>query len=140
MGSLRPETLRSTSKVGLLQGGRQVNTGMEYEDVLMRNQEYAAKIKRQAAQIESIHIKVKSLEDELEGWFNLYFNYRAMVTNKTVEEAQDDFFKEAMDKIPVIDPKGNKIMDELFERELEMGMWDHMQFRDSIGAPREGAD
>ena len=117
-----------------------MNTGMEYEDVLMRNQEYAAKIKRQAAQIESIHIKVKSLEDELEGWFNLYFNYRAMVTNKTVEEAQNDFFKEVMDKIPVIDPKGNKIMDELFERELEMGMWDHMQFRDSIGAPREGAD
>jgi hypothetical protein len=45
-----------------------------------------------------------------------------------------------MDKIPMIDPKGNKIMDELFERELEMGMWDHMQFGDSIGAPREGAD
>jgi len=82
--------------------------------------------------------KLRSLQDEVEGWMNLYFNYRASVTNKTIEEAQDDFFNEFMAKTPVIDSIGNKIRDELLEQEL--GRWGHIQFRDSIGAPREGAD
>jgi len=82
--------------------------------------------------------KLRSLKDEVEGWMNLYFNYRASVTNKTIEEAQDDFFNEFMAKTPVIDSIGNKIRDELLEQEL--GRWGRIQFRDSIGAPREGAD
>jgi len=70
--------------------------------------------------------KLRSLKDEVEGWMNLYFNYRASVTNKTIEEAQDDFFDEFMAKTPVI--------------EQELGRWGNIQFRDSSGAPREGAD
>lgn len=93
----------------------ELNKGMEYEDLLMRNQQYAAEIERQVAEIKKIKRKiaiskkrVRSLKDEIEGWIEIYFTYRASVTNRTVEEAHEDFFNEFMAKIPLIDCKEPK--------------------------------
>ena len=48
---LPPDVLRDIGEAyDLLQGGRQVNMGMEYEDILMRNQELMAIINRLTAE------------------------------------------------------------------------------------------
>jgi hypothetical protein len=94
-----------------------MNNKMEYEDVLMRNQELMATISQLKKQNqgleeqvrllkEDLGAQVKSLEEEVVWWTHAAFSWKAEAEDKPVEQVQDEWFQKELAKYPVIDIPG----------------------------------
>jgi len=94
-----------------------MNNKMEYEDVLMRNQELMATISQLKKQNQGLEEQVellkqefrdhvKSLEEEVVWWTHAAFSWKAESEDKSVQQVQEEWFQKELAKYPVIDIPG----------------------------------